>query len=122
MTDKKKEAALYFDAIRKEYKDGLKPTDYPGTLSLIFDLDTLVCVITTDFQTFIGELSSFDAFGNIILSKTRNRYITQAGVDDTAYGTLYFRTEQILLIGRVDKDKEYDIFSQFKIAPPPETD
>lgn len=120
MNDKKKETALYFDAIRKEYKDNLKKEDYPGTMSLVFDLDTPICVITTDFQTFIGELSSFDTFGNIVLSRARNRYISAIGVEDTSYGTLYFRTEQIVLIGRVDKDKENEVFKQFKLTPPPE--
>lgn len=120
MNDKKKETAMYFDAIRKEYKDGLKPDDYPGTMSLVFDLDTPICVITTDFQTFIGELSSFDGFGNIVLSRARNRFITPNGVEDTSYGTLYFRTEQICLIGRIDKDKENDVFKQFKLTPPAE--
>ncbi|KAK8887526.1 SM-like, degradation of cytoplasmic mRNAs and positively regulates transcription initiation [Tritrichomonas musculus] len=117
---KKKETAMLFDNIRNDYKAGLKMSDYPGTMSLVFDLDTPVCVVTTDFQTFIGELSSFDSFGNIVLSRARNRFIYQSGVNDASYGTCYFRTDDIVLIGRIDKDKESEVFQQFKITPPAE--
>ncbi|OHS95962.1 Sm protein [Tritrichomonas foetus] len=119
---KKKETAIRFDAIRKEYKAGLNRGDYPGTLSMIFDLDVPVCVYTMDNETFVGELTSFDQFGNIVLSKARSRYVTAQGVEDTSYGTCYFRSEQIMLLGPIDKEKESELFKQFKITPPEDTE
>lgn len=119
---KKKETAQKFDQIRKDYKASLKPEEYPGTLSLIYDLDVPVCVITNDHQTWIGELHSYDTFGNIILGKARNRFIQPNGVTDSSFGVCYFRSEQIMLIGQVDKTKENEIFERFKITPPPSQD
>ena len=105
------ELARQFDLYREDYKKKLNPADYPGNLSLIFELDTRVCLVTTEDTTYVGELSSFDHFGNVILSKTM--CITTDANDDTTAtpcGILFFRAEQILMIGRMDPEKEKQYF------------
>ena len=111
---------MKFDNIRKEYKAKLNPKDYPGTVSLIYELDVPICVITNDGSTIIGELTSFDQYGNIIVSKARARVFTPTGVQDVQYGVCYFRTEDVVLVGRIDKEKETEFFTQSKLVPPPE--
>jgi small nuclear ribonucleoprotein (snRNP)-like protein len=120
MADRKKEAAARFDAIRRKYKATLDPSDYPGQISLIFELDTEVCLITVENETIIGELSSFDSFGNVVLRRARGRIYSQFGFQDLFYGHCYFRAERVLLIGQIDKQKQAAFFAQAGIRPPPE--
>ncbi|EAX98557.1 Sm protein [Trichomonas vaginalis G3] len=103
----KKLLAKEFDKYREDYKAKLNPEEYPGNMSLIFELDTKVCVITADDIEYVGELSSFDQFGNIILAKAVLRTFGPNGYDDEEkLGTIFIRSDQVILIGKVDKDKE----------------
>ena len=108
--DQTAEYAAKFDQVRKEYKETLMPSDFPGTLSLVFDLDVRVCVVTMTNDTIIGELSSFDTFGNVILSKARNRNAGPTGVNDVSLGICYLRSEQIMMIGQIDKEAERNLY------------
>jgi len=110
--EKKKEIALQFDQLRENYKSKLDPDQYPGNMSLIFELDTRVCVITTDGQTIIGELTSFDNFGSIVLSKARDRVFINDEPRDLSLGIVFIRSEQIMVIGRIDPKKEKELFSE----------
>ena len=105
---KKIETAKKFNEIRRKYKETLDPEHYPGSCSLIFELDTYVCIITTHNETYVGELSSFDNYGNVILSKARYRTINPETeeVHDTQLNILYFRSEQIKMIGEISQEKE----------------
>lgn len=109
--------AKQFDAYREDYKNTLDPLDYPGNLSLIFELDTRVCVVTNDNRTLIGELSSYDTFGNIVLSKCVERDISAGGGLDRQYGIVFIRTEQIIMIGRVDAEKEQRLINEINGVP-----
>ena len=112
------ELAKQYDQYREDYKKKLNPADYPGNLSLIFELDTKVCLITTDNSTYIGELSSFDHFGNVVLSKVADRNVSVEGqVLDTHFGTIFIRAEQILMIGKVDQKKEKTFFGGDEETP-----
>ena len=108
--------AMQFDQYREQYKKTLNPNDYPGNLSLVYELDTRVCLITTDDSTYVGELSSFDHFGNVVLAKASLRqFVTEEEHVDTFFGILFFRAEQILMIGRIDPNKEKDLFGQDEV-------
>ena len=106
------ELAKQFDLYREDFKKKLNPTDYPGTLSLIFELDTRVCLVTIDDETFVGELSSFDHFGNVILSKAQLITFNEKDEknDGVKQGIVFFRAEQILMIGKMDAEKEKTYF------------
>lgn len=108
--EKQKQTAIKFDAIRKKWKQDLVPTDYPGTVSLIFELDTRICLITNDGETILGELSSWDKFGNVVISKAKARAFDDNVVHDTKLGVCYFRSDQIALIGQIDKEKEKKLY------------
>jgi U6 snRNA-associated Sm-like protein LSm1 len=110
--DHRRETAARFKVIRKEYKQKLDPQDYPGQISLVFELDTDVCIITGEGETVIGELSSYDAFGNVILRRARCRIFGPAGIQDIPYGDCYFRAERVMLIGQIDKEKNAQVFPQ----------
>ena len=102
------ETAKKFNEIRRKYKATLDPEHYPGNASLVFELDLPVCIITTQNETFVGELSSFDNYGSVILSKARLRTIDleTKEVFDTQFNTCFFRAEQIKMIGEIDSEKE----------------
>jgi small nuclear ribonucleoprotein (snRNP)-like protein len=118
---RRRETAARFDAIRRQYKSQLDPSQFPGQISLIFELDTEVCLITEDGETIIGELSSYDSFGNVVLRRARGRNYSQGGYMDLPYGHCYFRAERIMLIGQVDKQKEVDFFTKYGFSIPHET-
>lgn len=108
------EDAQRWQKIRDEYKETLDIHDYPGQVSLIFELDTRVMVLTGKGETIIGELASFDSYGNLILEKAKGRTITDAGVSDLLYGTCYIRLSDVTLIGRIDSEKEEEMYIKMK--------
>jgi small nuclear ribonucleoprotein (snRNP)-like protein len=104
--DMKREWAMRFNENRDRYKQTLNPQEYPGSMSLIFELDTRVWVVTAEGQTFIGELSSFDTFGNIVLSKAYDGEYALSGQPAPGLGILHLRAERIMLIGQIDREKD----------------
>ncbi|KAH0792733.1 Sm protein [Histomonas meleagridis] len=104
---KKKETALMFQALRTKFKDNINPEEYPGTMSLVYELDSPVYLLTTDNEPFVGELNSFDAFGGVVLSKVKSV------IGNMTYGTCYFRSEQILFIGHINKDMEAELIQKY---------
>lgn len=106
--------AQMWQQIRDEYRETLDVHDYPGQASLIFELDTRVMVLTRKGETIIGELASFDAYGNLILEKAKDRTITDAGVSDLLYGTCYIQRRNVVLIGRIDSEKEEEMYTKMK--------
>jgi small nuclear ribonucleoprotein (snRNP)-like protein len=122
MVDRRKATAARFDEIRRQYKAQLNPTDFPGQMSLVFELDTEVCLITEEGETIVGELSSYDAFGNVILRRARGRVYYQGGFRDLSYGHCFFRAERIMLLGQIDKQKEGEFFAKYGIVAPVDQD
>ena len=106
-SERNKETALKFQALRNDYKSSINPSEFPGTMSLIYELDSRVLLMTTDNEAFTGEPNSFDSFGSVILSKTKSPF------NDVNYGTCYFRSEQISFIGHIDKEKEENEENEF---------
>jgi small nuclear ribonucleoprotein (snRNP)-like protein len=117
-----RETAMRHNAIRRDFRQQLNPHEWPGHMSLVFDLDTEVCVVTEDGETVVGELSSYDCFGNIILRRGRGRQFTEQGIQDLVYGYAYFQTERVVLVGQVDKDKEAKLFAQYSPEPADDPD
>jgi small nuclear ribonucleoprotein (snRNP)-like protein len=105
-TDLKREWAMRFNENRDKYKATLNPQEYPGSMSLIYELDTRVWVVTAEGQTFVGELSSFDTFGNIVLSKAYDGDYALSGEPISSLGIIYLRAEGIMLIGQIDREKD----------------
>lgn len=64
----------------------------------------LVCL--RDGKTLIGELQSFDQFGNLVLSRTVERIIVNTLYADKSVGTFILRGENIVLLGEIDPAKE----------------
>jgi small nuclear ribonucleoprotein (snRNP)-like protein len=118
MTDRRKETAARFDAVRRQFKAQINPADYPGQISLVFELDTEVCLITEEGETIVGELSSYDSYGNVVLRRARGRIYGPQGFQDLFYGHCYFRAERIMLIGQIDKQKEAAFFAKSGIKVP----
>ena len=59
-----------------------------------------------DGKTLIGELQSFDQFGNLVLSHTVERIIVNKLYADKSVGTFILRGENIVLLGEIDPAKE----------------
>ena len=117
--EQKREMAKRYDKIRREFKSKLDPRKYPGTVSLIYELDTRVCLITSDGETIMGELSSFDTFGNVVISKARGRvYRGSEGFMDIPYGTCFFSAEQVMAVGSIDEEKEKEFFEAIRPKEP----
>ena len=57
-------------------------------------------------KTLIGELQSFDQFGNLVLSHTVERIIVNTLYADKSVGTFILRGENIVLLGEIDPAKE----------------
>jgi hypothetical protein len=99
MSDRKRETAARFDAIRGQYNAHLNFTDYPGQIALIFELDTEVCLITED-----GE------FGNAVRRRAQDRSYSQHGFQDLFYGHCDFQAERVLLISQINRQNEAAFF------------
>jgi small nuclear ribonucleoprotein (snRNP)-like protein len=63
-------------------------------------------VCLRDGKTLIGELQSFDQFGNLVLSHTVERIIVNKLYADKSVGTVILRVENIVLLGELDPAKE----------------
>ena len=59
-----------------------------------------------DGKTLIGDLQSFDQFGNLVLSHTVERLIVDKLYADKSVGTFILRGENIVLLGEIDAEKE----------------
>ena len=78
----------------------------PGTSSLVEQLGAKILVCLRDGKTLIGELQSFDQFGNLVLSRTVERIIVDKVYADKSVGTYILRGENVVLLGEIDPDKE----------------
>lgn len=104
-----KSDAIIFDQKRAEFKKKLNPQEYPGNISMIFELDLRVCVVTDSNQTYVGELSSFDEYGSVVLTKAFLRIINGNNVENISFGCIMLRAENIAMIGQIDKQKEIEL-------------
>jgi U6 snRNA-associated Sm-like protein LSm1 len=78
----------------------------PGTSSLVEQLGAQVLVCLRDGKMLIGELQSFDQFGNLVLSRTVERVIVGSVYADKPMGTYILRGENIVLLGEVDAGRQ----------------
>uniref|UniRef100_A0A671RQM8 U6 snRNA-associated Sm-like protein LSm1 n=2 Tax=Otophysi TaxID=186626 RepID=A0A671RQM8_9TELE len=80
----------------------------PGTASLIEDIDKKHLVLLRDGRTLIGILRSIDQFANLVLHQTVERIHVGKKFGDIPRGIFVVRGENVVLLGEVDLDKEYD--------------
>ena len=78
----------------------------PGTSSLVEQLEKQILVCLRDGTTLIGELRSFDQFGNLVLARTVERKVFGTTYADKAVGTYILRGENIVLLGEIDPARE----------------
>ncbi|XP_028852603.1 U6 snRNA-associated Sm-like protein LSm1 [Denticeps clupeoides] len=80
----------------------------PGTASLLEDIDKKHLVLLRDGRTLIGILRSIDQFANLVLHQTVERIHVGKKFGDIPRGIFIVRGENVVLLGEVDLDKEYD--------------
>lgn len=97
---KQKETARLYDDRREQYKQKLDKNDYPGSMSLVFELDVPVVVIMKGGETVTGTLMSFDHFGTVVLSGARY------GTSGMSMQTCIFQGDDIVLVGHLKKQKD----------------
>ncbi|KAG8463341.1 hypothetical protein KFE25_004852 [Diacronema lutheri] len=82
---------------------------FPGTASLVEDIDKRLLVVLRDGRKIIGTLRSFDQFSNIVLETTVERIIVSGQFADLPLGLYVVRGENIVLLGPVDEEKEANL-------------
>ncbi|KAJ8400093.1 hypothetical protein AAFF_G00401320 [Aldrovandia affinis] len=80
----------------------------PGTASLIEDIDKKHLVLLRDGRTLIGFLRSIDQFANLVLHQTVERIHVGKKYGDIPRGIFIVRGENVVLLGEIDLEKEYD--------------
>ena len=107
-----KEIALRYAKLRQEYKAQIDPAKFPGTMSLVYELDIPTCVLLRDGSTIIGELLCFDSRGNIVMARARERTFGYSGPRDSNIGMCTIKSGDIVLVGTIDKEKDAELFNQ----------
>ncbi|KAK7791993.1 hypothetical protein R5R35_007979 [Gryllus longicercus] len=82
---------------------------YPGTATLLEELDKKLMVLLRDGRTLIGYLRSVDQFANLVLHNTIERIHVGKEYGDIPRGVFIVRGENVVLLGEIDKDKENDL-------------
>eukprot|EP00128_Syssomonas_multiformis_P010635 Colp12_sorted_trinity150504_noHs@12433 len=79
---------------------------FPGTCSLIEEVDKKLLVILRDGRKLIGYLRSFDQFANLVLQDTIERIYVGNQYGDIHRGIYLIRGENVVLLGEIDLEKE----------------
>eukprot|EP00124_Ichthyophonus_hoferi_P000355 Ihof_evm22s12 gene=Ihof_evmTU22s12 len=79
---------------------------FPGTASLIEDLDKKMLVVLRDGRKLIGYLRSIDQFANLVLQDTIERVHVGNQYGDIHRGIFLVRGENVVLLGEIDAEKE----------------
>lgn len=82
------------------------PDNFPGTASLVNDVDKKILVVLRDGRKLVGFLRSFDQFANLVLHETIERIYIGNEYGDIPRGILIIRGENVVLIGELDPVKE----------------
>ncbi|GAB9465549.1 hypothetical protein Gpo141_00002955 [Globisporangium polare] len=81
---------------------------FPGSISLIDQLDKKILVVLRDGRHLVGYIRSFDQFSNIILDDTYERHVADGLFCDIELGLNIIRGDNIVLLGELDEIKERD--------------
>ncbi|XP_067001018.1 U6 snRNA-associated Sm-like protein LSm1 [Anabrus simplex] len=82
---------------------------FPGTATLLEELDKKLMVLLRDGRTLIGFLRSVDQFANLVLHHTIERIHVGKQYGDIPRGVFIVRGENVVLLGEIDRDKEDNI-------------
>ncbi|CAB09117.1 U6 snRNA-associated Sm-like protein LSm1 [Schizosaccharomyces pombe] len=85
--------------------------------SLVDYVDRKVIVVLRDGKKLIGILRSFDQFANLMLQYTIERIYVDDMYGDIDRGVYIVRGENVVLLGELDLDKEYDAVKQLRRMP-----
>lgn len=79
----------------------MSSTASPG-IAMVDALDKRILITLRDGTIFIGELRSFDQYGNLVLENSLKRKVVGTQFCDSNTGTQIIRGENIVLFGEVD--------------------
>ncbi|VDN60093.1 unnamed protein product [Dracunculus medinensis] len=81
-------------------------TYFPGSVSLLDQLDKKMLVILRDGKTLIGYLRTIDQFANLVLHEALERIYFEKYYGDIDRGVFLIRGENVVLAGEIDEEKE----------------
>ncbi|KJE93313.1 LSM1 protein [Capsaspora owczarzaki ATCC 30864] len=79
---------------------------FPGSASLLEELDKKLMVVLRDGRKLIGFLRSFDQFANLVLQDTIERIYVGDAYGDIPRGIFLIRGENVVLLGEIDLQKD----------------
>ncbi|WBW72759.1 mRNA decapping complex subunit [Schizosaccharomyces osmophilus] len=85
--------------------------------SLVDYVDRKVIVVLRDGKKLIGILRSFDQFANLMLQYTIERIYVDDMFGDIDRGVFIVRGENVVLLGELDLDKEYEMEKGLRRVP-----
>jgi len=85
------------------------PGHFPGTASLVEEIDKRLLVVLRDGRKIIGTLRSFDQFSNVVLEGSVERIIVDKRYSDIPLGLYVVRGENVVLLGPLDEEKEANL-------------
>ncbi|EEB09658.2 mRNA decapping complex subunit [Schizosaccharomyces japonicus yFS275] len=86
--------------------------------SLVDYVDRKVIVILRDGKKLIGILRSFDQFANLMLQCTIERLYEDGMYGDIERGVYIVRGENVVLLGEIDLEREFEVERPFKPVLP----
>ena len=87
----------------------------PDTTALVNEVDKRQLVVLRDNRMYVGVLRSFDQFANIVLEHCHERIYVGSSYGDVPVGLFIIRGENVMLLGRLDPEREEQLDEQFKI-------
>ena len=82
---------------------------FPGSTSLVSQLDKRILVILRDGRHLIGSMRSFDQYSNIVLEDTLERHIGGNLYCDIYLGLYVVRGESLVMLAEMeDEDEDED--------------
>eukprot|EP00499_Haloplacidia_sp_CaronLabIsolate_P003999 CAMPEP_0196795456 /NCGR_PEP_ID=MMETSP1104-20130614/36048_1 /TAXON_ID=33652 /ORGANISM="Cafeteria sp., Strain Caron Lab Isolate" /LENGTH=121 /DNA_ID=CAMNT_0042165847 /DNA_START=29 /DNA_END=394 /DNA_ORIENTATION=+ len=78
----------------------------PASASLVDQLDKRVLVILRDGKHVLGDFTSFDQFGNLVLERAVERRFVARKYCDIPLGLYLIRGENVVVLGQLDPERE----------------
>jgi len=90
--------------LRRGSENDLADVFFGGVTSLAEHLDRNIMLVLRDGRVLIGTLSSYDQYGSIVLSNSKERLVAKNKFADVDMGLYMIRGENIMLLGEVDAE------------------
>ena len=81
---------------------------FPGSTSLVSQLDKRIMVILRDGRHLIGSMRSFDQYSNIVLEDTLERHIGGKLYCDIYLGLYVVRGESLVMLAEMEDEEDED--------------